>query len=359
MENDVSVALRGAMLVGDESRLRSVLGTVHHNDKDISPILLRAAHRQLADQETASKVGETPSRTGGVTEFDFEEEALPPLPAAPRNCISELDQGPFAVPGALENEAFYLPSLNGPSTDRQVFESLMDELNFRTCWLNTGMKFSRDICLGNDDVVTRSPTYHSIVSRIARFFGGVKVVRTLANLYRDGDDWCNLHSDQYQQGGYPIDLTVGASFGDPRRLILVEKQNEQHRIEIPQRNGDVFAFSDQVNAAWRHMIPREPATCGPRISVIVWCTRQTSKGSGKGSGEVQDRSGHGLGDFPHMLYENPKGAGRDFVAGQTRGGRDGQGKGRHKGWKGSGRASSAAGEMFSRPKRALRHNDQS
>lgn len=66
---------------------------------------------------------------------------------------------------------------------------------------------------------------------------------------------------------------------------------------------------------------------------------------------MQDQPRNALGDFPHMLYENPKGAGRDYVAGQTRGGGwDRRGKGRHKGWKGSGRASSAVGEMSSRPK---------
>mmetsp|Transcript_70225 Transcript_70225/g.139057 ORF Transcript_70225/g.139057 Transcript_70225/m.139057 type:complete len:447 (+) Transcript_70225:43-1383(+) len=354
MASDKSVTIQACNALDRvESRLRNASGTGHNSDEKILPCQPQIAHKRTVDCETATKASATLAPTGGLTEFDSEEENLPPLPATPKNCISELDQGPSAVPGALENEAFYFPSLNGPSADREVFERLMDELNFRTCWLNTGMKFSRDICLGNDDVVMRSPTYHSIVMRIARFFGGVKVVRTLANLYRDGEDWCNLHSDQYHQGGYPIDLTVGASFGDPRRLILVEKRDDRHRIEIPQRNGDVFAFSDQVNANWRHMVPREPAPCGPRISIIVWCTRQTSKGNG----EVQDGPGFALGEFPHMLYDNPKGAGRDYVAGRDYGARpirgggwDRRGKGRRGGWKGKGHASSAVDGMISKPK---------
>jgi len=232
-----------------------------------------------------------------------------------------MDRGPYADPEALEDEAFYIPSLNGPPEDRQVFGRLMKELDFHTCWLNTGMQFSREICIGNDDIVARSPTYSAIVQRVASYFG-VRVVRSLVNLYRDGEDWCNLHSDQYHQGGYPIDLTVGSSFGDTRRLVWVEKDNDRHRIELPQRNGDVFAFSDYINRAWRHMVPREAPGCGPRISVIVWCSRY------KDDSRMASQDGGQLGEFPHMLYYNPKGEGsqaRPYRGGRGRRGRPGRG----------------------------------
>eukprot|EP00438_Fugacium_kawagutii_P000889 Skav223549 [mRNA] locus=scaffold1657:354375:355094:- [translate_table: standard] len=179
----------------------------------------------------------------------------------------------------------------------------MKELDFKDCWLETGMKFSRQICIGDEETLAKAPTYRALVERVSQVFG-VRVVRTLVNLYRDGTDWCNLHSDQYHQGGYPIDLTVGATFGDPRRLIWVEKSNTQHKIELPQRNGDVFAFSDKINGTWRHMIPQEGSDCGPRISVIVWCDRHKLSADWMGS----------LGSFPHMLHHNPKKNGRDFEA---------------------------------------------
>ncbi|CAE8700022.1 unnamed protein product, partial [Polarella glacialis] len=213
-------------------------------------------------------------------------------------------------------------------------ERLMTELDFQSCWLNTGMKFSREICLGEDEVMAKSPTYRAIVERVSEFFG-VTVVRTLVNLYRDGDDWCNLHSDQYHQGGYPIDLTIGASFGDPRRLIYAKKKNEKHRIEIPQRNGDVFAFSDRINTTWRHMIPQEGPECGPRLSVIVWCSRKRQEET-KPAADSQEPK---LGRFPHMLYFNPKGSGRDFVA--HAGGKAG-GKGGGKGGREAGRGDRSA-----------------
>jgi hypothetical protein len=248
---------------------------------------------------------------------------LPPLPNDLQNHVNDYDIGAFADPAALEGEAFFHPSLLGSPSDRSVFEMLMQECDFQECWLNTGMKFSRNICLGTDDVLENSCVWRAIVQRLSDFFG-VKVVRTLANLYRDGNDWCNLHSDQYNQvdRGYKIDLTIGCSFGDERKLIWVEKANERHRIELPQRNGDCFAFSDHINNTWRHMVPRAGSGTGPRISIIVWCCRQKEEAVQSGK--------QPLGRFPHMYYHNPKGKGNDYEAGASRGRGKGHGKGKKK-----------------------------
>ena len=236
-----------------------------------------------------------------------ESSILRPLPGKIQNEIGRFDRGRYANPEALENEAFYLPGLNCSPEDKSVFDRLMIELDFKDCWLETGMKFSRQICIGDEHTLAKAPTYRALVERVSKVFG-VRVVRTLVNLYRDGTDWCNLHSDQYHQGGYSIDLTVGATFGDPRRLVWVEKSNTRHKIELPQRNGDVFAFSDKINSTWRHMIPQEGPECGPRISVIVWCDRHKSTSDWMGA----------LGSFPHMLHHNPKKNGKDYQAQPSR-----------------------------------------
>lgn len=322
---DARQALRRAMSSGDAALLEAAIGG--GEAAGVSRILLESARRTLADLEASApqRTAESQERgrpeAGGPGELEAEGSYLPPMPAETQNRIAELDTGPYANPYALLNEAFYIPSLNGLPEDRSVFERLMTELNFHTCWLNTGMQFSREICLGDDEVLKQSPTYRALVRRVSDFFG-VRVVRTLVNLYRDGEDWCNLHHDQYHQGGYPIDLTVGSSFGDARRLIWVEKNNDRHRITIPQRNGDVFAFSDHINANWRHMVPRE-RQCGPRISVIVWCTRNEDSRRP----ETQEEQ---LGHFPHMLYYNPRGSGKDYMARPQRYG------GGYKGGKGRG-----------------------
>ena len=39
---------------------------------------------------------------------------------------------------------------------------------------------------------------------------------------------------------------------------------------FPQSNGDVFAFTEPVNSAFQHGVPRGERRGGPRISVILW-----------------------------------------------------------------------------------------
>ena len=309
----------------------------------------RESHSSPLTSQASTTCGSTDvARRACSTVLDNVETAiLRPLPPKVENCVAMLDNGPFANPAALENEAFYLPSVHCETGDRSVFDRLMSELDFKDCWLDTGMKFSRQICIGDEELLAKAPTYRAIVERVTEIFG-VKAVRTLVNLYRDGTDWCNLHSDQYHQGGYPIDLTVGSTFGDPRRLIWVEKKNPRHKIEMPQLNGDIFAFSDAINTTWRHMIPQEGPDCGPRISVIVWCNREKDSGHWMGS----------LADFPHMLHQNPKSNGKDFEArpghyprnyagkggkGEGKGEGKGDGKGRSKG-AGKGRFQRSASE---------------
>eukprot|EP00435_Cladocopium_sp_Y103_P058496 s347_g20.t1 len=295
-----SVVVSGCLL----ARRRSVRSCSQRAScRQRSPIVTAAfasqtsvTYETVETQEAKCDAPEESARAAGSS-------ILRPLPEKIQNAISRFDRGRHANPDALENEAFYLPGLNCSPDDKSVFDRLMIELDFKDCWLETGMKFSRQICIGDEHTLAKAPTYRALVERVSKVFG-VRVVRTLVNLYRDGTDWCNLHSDQYHQGGYPIDLTVGATFGDPRRLVWVEKSNTRHKIELPQLNGDVFAFSDKINSTWRHMIPQEGPDCGPRISVIVWCDRHKSTADWMGA----------LGGFPHMLHHNPKKNGHDYEA---------------------------------------------
>merc|ERR1712172_250420 len=66
-------------------------------------------------------------------------------------------------------------------------------------------------------------------------------------------------------------ITIGASFGAPRELRFKHLETGLE-FGFPQSNGDVFAFTEPVNSAFQHCIPkRAPATsAGPRISVILW-----------------------------------------------------------------------------------------
>eukprot|EP00929_Paragymnodinium_shiwhaense_P116139 TRINITY_DN8541_c0_g2_i2.p1 TRINITY_DN8541_c0_g2~~TRINITY_DN8541_c0_g2_i2.p1 ORF type:complete len:490 (-),score=74.10 TRINITY_DN8541_c0_g2_i2:368-1837(-) len=255
------------------------------------PIELQGRYVLTPLPEEVRSVGSVSSSKGvGAT------GVLPRLPAEFVSALGKYTDGRTAQ--RLSEEMFFFEDFAGGADDRSVFDQLMRELTFHDCWLNTGMKFARSICLGSNEVVENSPTYRALIDRVTSHFG-VTAIRSLVNLYRDGRDWCNLHHDQYHQGDYPIDLTVGITLGAERELIFVEKRTEKE-IHMPLRNGSAFAFSDNVNSTWRHMIPRGAPGTKKRISVIIWCTRQPGAVGTKPGGPIS------LGDFPHMLYEDPQ-----------------------------------------------------
>merc|ERR1719436_2047485 len=66
-------------------------------------------------------------------------------------------------------------------------------------------------------------------------------------------------------------VTIGASFGAARELRFRHLETGLE-FSFPQGNGDVFAFTEPVNSAFQHCIPRRApaASVGPRISVILW-----------------------------------------------------------------------------------------
>ncbi|CAE7031345.1 unnamed protein product, partial [Symbiodinium sp. KB8] len=45
------------------------------------------------------------------------------------------------------------------------------ELTFRAAWLDSGLPFSRQICLVYDDVLAKAPTLHALLEHLAEVFG--------------------------------------------------------------------------------------------------------------------------------------------------------------------------------------------
>lgn len=124
-----------------------------------------------------------------------------------------------------------------------------------------------------------SETFRTIVERMAEYFD-VDVFATRLNFYRDGSDWKPYHHDSHAFGanGRKEDFTMGASFGAPRALSFLHESSASS-FEFPQKNGDVFAFSSEVNAAMKHGVPQlsgqEQFAVNPRFSIIAWGNRRS------------------------------------------------------------------------------------
>ena len=182
----------------------------------------------------------------------------------------------------LSGECIYLPEFHCGKDDFGLLAGLAKDMQAQTQnsaqdGSDGGMiNWSQHLKHENPEF---SVTFKKIVKELAEYFD-VEVYATRLNFYRDGSDWKPFHHDSHAFGGRSLreDFTVGASFGAERTLaFLHEKTNSQ--FSFPQNNGDVFAFTTEVNKRFKHGVPKlnsgGASTAGPRFSIIAWGRRRS------------------------------------------------------------------------------------
>ena len=135
-----------------------------------------------------------------------------------------------------------------------------------------------------------SETFKRVTDAMAAHFD-VEIYATRLNFYRDGTDWKPFHHDSHAYGGREKreDFTMGASFGSERELTFLHEPSGQ-QFSFPQRNGDVFAFTTEVNKRFKHGVPKlTRGAGGPRFSIIAWGRRRTlnANNGGANGGELR------------------------------------------------------------------------
>eukprot|EP00405_Crypthecodinium_cohnii_P009539 CAMPEP_0206443522 /NCGR_PEP_ID=MMETSP0324_2-20121206/14413_1 /ASSEMBLY_ACC=CAM_ASM_000836 /TAXON_ID=2866 /ORGANISM="Crypthecodinium cohnii, Strain Seligo" /LENGTH=396 /DNA_ID=CAMNT_0053911463 /DNA_START=126 /DNA_END=1317 /DNA_ORIENTATION=- len=177
----------------------------------------------------------------------------------------------------LGGNAYYYQGVVCPSNDYSMYEALLKELEYKPHWMQGGTKLRRPTAVGSEETLNRSPTYLRIVKWMSEYFG-VQPLRSLVNYYRNGDDSTGAHSDQYFSG---VNMTIGASFGEERALAFEHKDSGE-QFTFPQYNGDIFAFTEEVNRAFTHAVPKQKQRARSvgacrhtpgRISVIIFARR--------------------------------------------------------------------------------------
>ncbi|CAD7969409.1 unnamed protein product [Amoebophrya sp. A120] len=134
----------------------------------------------------------------------------------------------------------------------------------------------------------KSPTFNKIIEVLERYFD-LDILATRLNYYANQDHWKPFHKDSHAYGYTPLpdpktgkpqrikeDFTVGVSFGAERMLEFQHDECQEFKFGFPQRNGDLFAFTDVVNSKFQHGVPKvaNGEKCGPRISIIGWGRRR-------------------------------------------------------------------------------------
>jgi len=184
-----------------------------------------------------------------------------------------------SVSKIVSGNAVYIERFHCEENDYQTLERLANDLdrNAKEEEEEEGMiNWSKHLKQENPEF---SETFRTIVERMAEYFD-VDVFATRLNFYRDGSDWKPYHHDSHAFGanGHKEDFTMGASFGAPRALSFLHEPSASS-FEFPQKNGDVFAFSSEVNAAMKHGVPQlsgqEQFENNPRFSVIAWGRRRS------------------------------------------------------------------------------------
>lgn len=96
----------------------------------------------------------------------------------------------------------------------------------------------------------------------------------LLNLYRDGRDSVDWHSDDESQLGPTDDnvVIVSVSFGWSRKFVLRNKKTRQ-KISLDLGQEDVLIMGGQTQKFWQHKVPKTSKKVGKRLNLTFRCFR--------------------------------------------------------------------------------------
>merc|ERR1712129_122740 len=117
-----------------------------------------------------------------------------------------------------------------------------------------------------------SATFKQVIIDLMEYFD-VRPYVCLLNYYATAKDIIPFHSDGLNQGH--SNITIGVSFGYERALTF-RHDGSMQQFEIPQKNGDLFAFTNKVNSKFKHALLeplRNKHLVKPRFSVIIFGSR--------------------------------------------------------------------------------------
>ena len=180
----------------------------------------------------------------------------------------------------LSGECIYLPEFHCDKGDFTLLAGLAKDMETHEAIGGEGdgtggmINWSKHLKHENPSFST---TFKKIVKELSEYFD-VEVYATRLNFYRDGTDWKPFHHDSHAYGGREQreDFTMGSSFGAERELAFLHEQSGS-QFSFPQNNGDVFAFTTEVNKRFKHGVPKlvKGGHNGPRFSIIAWGRRRT------------------------------------------------------------------------------------
>jgi len=191
--------------------------------------------------------------------------------------------GASGLPEYLPEDAFSIPEMVCAHDDFSLMDRLKAELpegkDF-TDWHGSrhmGMHFE-DSAVSSLRLASGPPTLRATIAKMESAFG-IEASAARLNLYRSNADYKPFHADRGRDSEGVPQVTVGLSLGATRELTFAHWQTGI-TVSFPQSNGDVFAFTPELNKVFLHGVPRvgnartpDTEQDGARISLILWGSR--------------------------------------------------------------------------------------
>lgn len=110
-----------------------------------------------------------------------------------------------------------------------------------------------------------TPLLASLRDRMAAV-AGVPFNAVIVQVYRDGEDGVNWHSDSHPGGG-PEPVIASLSFGATRRFQVRPMKQKDVELELRLADGDVLVMRGDLQRTHLHKVPKEDEPTGPRINL--------------------------------------------------------------------------------------------
>jgi hypothetical protein len=137
---------------------------------------------------------------------------------------------------------------------------------------NDKIKGTHLICDDKLDWKKECPTFTFVINRLVDYFG-VKPSATRLNWYTSNEHYKPFHRDSsalYPEKQKKQNITIACSFGQTRDIVFQNLENKK-TVAIPQGDGDVYTFGNQINMNWRHGVSKgKEDKMSSRISIIIW-----------------------------------------------------------------------------------------
>ena len=95
---------------------------------------------------------------------------------------------------------------------------------------------------------------------------GVTFNGVLLNLYRDGRDSMEWHSDDEKELGKGS-VIASVSLGATRRFVFRRRDNNTIKQELNLAHGDLLIMRGETQQYWQHQVPKTAKKVGPRINL--------------------------------------------------------------------------------------------